>query len=757
MFRRLPAAAVALGIILAGLLLASLSLPAARAQSAPEAAPAAAVPAAAPAMTQEQVDSLLASLDDTKVRETLRSLLLSQAEATAAKPAPSTILVVRQRLEAFFGAWPRMPQALRNLATAFVDGELAGFLAYAAGLACFGGVAAWLVARAIRRSRRPRPPGSRSSAMLRALTALGGVVIRLTSLLALLAGLSLGSLLLGDHGELGQAVVSVIANEAVFLIAVFIALDVLLAPKQRAAALLNLRPLDHGKVFFNAMILTAGLTVLSAIGRLLLLYGMEKQDVLLLSVMVSSAFLLWLILLPWRWRGALQRAVATLLPKGSTAYNAIRFMPLILNFYVVAVWLAAMDSLLAGGAQASEHIVLAMLLPAVVFSMARSLSQAALAHLSVPRVTHHHAVAAGHGPPVAAADSVVDEETEIADFKRLLSSTASVFQAIWMIAGILVAVIYLWLFKINLAGVLGLEAGSFDALMQVCAVLLAAHVLYALMSATIDRRIALLDEEERPSRAKRLKTLLPLLRWLLIVVIIVMAVLISLSEFGVNIAPLIAGAGVFGLALGLGTQKLVTDIVSGVFFLIDDAFSIGDYIDVEGKKGTIEAITIRSMKLRHHLGALHNVPFGHITAVTNYTRDWAVVRLEFRLPSSTDLQLVKKIIKDIGKEIATDPELSPGILEPLKSQGVRRFEDNAMIIGVKFMAIPGTQFVIRKFVYQRIRDSFKKAGIHFADRGVVVRVDSDHAEAGAAADTAAAGAAAKAAIERATKPTEDMP
>jgi moderate conductance mechanosensitive channel len=168
-------------------------------------------------------------------------------------------------------------------------------------------------------------------------------------------------------------------------------------------------------------------------------------------------------------------------------------------------------------------------------------------------------------------------------------------------------------------------------------------------------------------------------------------------------------------------------VLSGVFFLLEDAFHIGDYVEVGQLRGTVEGISLRSLKLRHHRGAIHTLPFGQIKALTNLTRDWSLMRLEFRVAPDTDLGLVKRVIKDIGKELEADPEMGSSFIEPLKSQGVRRVEEDAVIIGIKYVTKPGEQFVIRREAYQRILRAFKANGIDLVGRGVVVRVDDAQA------------------------------
>ena len=214
--------------------------------------------------------------------------------------------------------------------------------------------------------------------------------------------------------------------------------------------------------------------------------------------------------------------------------------------------------------------------------------------------------------------------------------------------------------------------------------------------------------EEMGSGGSRSETLMLLLRKFLMIVMFSILGLLLLSSMGINIGPLLAGAGVVGLAIGFGAQTLVRDIIAGVFFLMDDAFRVGDYIETGSMKGRVEHISIRSLRLRHPRGMLITVPFGDMQSVTNYTRDYVIMKLDFRVRYDTDVEKVRKIVKKINKEIQKDPELSKNLLDKIKSQGVREMDDSAMIMRVKFMCVPGEQFVLRREVYRRIQEAFQK-------------------------------------------------
>lgn len=257
--------------------------------------------------------------------------------------------------------------------------------------------------------------------------------------------------------------------------------------------------------------------------------------------------------------------------------------------------------------------------------------------------------------------------------------------------------------------------------------------------------------------ASRLSTVLPILELTSKVLIAVVFTLLAIGNLGIDITPLLAGAGIAGLAIGFGAQKLVTDIVSGVFFLVDDAFRLGEYIEIGGTMGSVEKISIRSMQLRHHNGPVHTIPYGEIPQLTNFSRDWVIMKLKFMVTFDTDPNRVKKIFKKIGAEMLEHPELGNDFMQPFKSQGVMDINDVGMIIRGKFMAKPGKQFMIRKEIYNRVKAEFEANGIEFARREV--RVDIPGLEQGhdlspeeEASVTAAATSAAQQAIQSGTDP-----
>jgi small-conductance mechanosensitive channel len=250
------------------------------------------------------------------------------------------------------------------------------------------------------------------------------------------------------------------------------------------------------------------------------------------------------------------------------------------------------------------------------------------------------------------------------------------------------------------------------------------------------------DEDDGEARvASRLTTVLPVLRILLGITIVLMAVLVALSQLGVNIAPLLAGAGVVGLAISFGSQALVRDIVSGIFFMTDDAFRVGEYIDTGKLKGTVDKISLRSVRLRHHNGQVHTIPFGQLTSITNFSRDWQTVKFNVRLARDTDIEVVRKTVKKIGLEMMQDPELAKELLQPLKLQGVADIADNALIVRMKFTARPTKPSWVQREALKRVYKVFGEKGIEFASSTITVQAAGTAALPPEALGGAAASAA----------------
>jgi small-conductance mechanosensitive channel len=252
------------------------------------------------------------------------------------------------------------------------------------------------------------------------------------------------------------------------------------------------------------------------------------------------------------------------------------------------------------------------------------------------------------------------------------------------------------------------------------------------------------DEDAAQPVATRLGTVLPVLRGVVLGAVVGLTILLLLARLGVDIAPLLAGFGILGLAISFGSQALVKDIVSGIFFMAEDAFRVGEYIDTGRLKGTVERISIRSVRLRHQSGQIHTVPFGQITAVTNASRDWATVKFNIRLDRDVDIEKARKAIKKVGIAMQEDPDLKEDIIQPLKMQGIADIAENALVVRLKLTSTPSRASYLQREGTKRIYVALTEAGIPFASNAVVVR-GGDREDGAAAASGLAAAQARQAA------------
>jgi len=259
-------------------------------------------------------------------------------------------------------------------------------------------------------------------------------------------------------------------------------------------------------------------------------------------------------------------------------------------------------------------------------------------------------------------------------------------------------------------------------LIGVATLALLTHVVWITVRTAVDQRLSRIrppGPQHEPDEHSRLLTLLPLLRVTAAVLLIVMLILSSLWALGIEITPVLAGAGVVGLAIGFGAQALVRDVIAGVFYLAEDAFRIGEYVEAGGNtKGTVERITLRSVALRHHNGPLHFVPYGALGTVRNTSRDWVIEKFNLPLPIDVDSEKVRKLIKKVGEEMMVDSHFGPLMMEPLKGK-LYRVDPGVKIFRCKFRTAPGRQFDVRGEAYKRIEEALNKMGVRFAEGRVL--------------------------------------
>ncbi|MBI5165191.1 MAG: mechanosensitive ion channel [Magnetospirillum sp.] len=261
------------------------------------------------------------------------------------------------------------------------------------------------------------------------------------------------------------------------------------------------------------------------------------------------------------------------------------------------------------------------------------------------------------------------------------------------------------------------DAGQrvFASGLTIAGVLVAAAVAWLVISGAITRVLSNLDSAEcwGDCRAARARTLLPLARNAVLALLVAMVVLIVLSELGVNIAPLLAGAGVVGIAIGFGSQKLVQDVITGAFILFENTISVGDVVKLDGHGGMVEQMTIRTIKLRDLSGSLHTIPFSNVGTVVNLSRGHAFAVFDLGVAYSEDSDRVMAVLAALGAEFAADAAFGPLLLEPLEVMGIVRFDASAVVIRCRFKTLPLKQWPVEREFNRRIKRRFDELGIEF--------------------------------------------
>jgi len=657
----------------------------------------------------EKVQELLKLLDDPEIRTWLARQSPSAEEASV--PAAAQITdwdeAIRNHLAAMRAAFLRIPDeaanAARTVRTEINNRGFAAILALFAALVALGLGAEWLLKRVLQKNPRQQAGLRSAPGDARAARFLAGLAP-----LVVFSIVSIGVFLAFEWPPLLRRIilmylVAVVAARVVMAIG-----RALLAPgSDPDSARFRLIQVDDAEAHFWYRRLAAFVSFFMAgwaTVSLLPLVGFSPNVVRLLTYMLGIRLVFLAVEAVWRRPGQ---------PSAVYRSNVVNWFLTIYLAALWAVWAAGLTGIFWVG-------LYALLLPKAV----------RIAGL--------------------AAESLAEN--------RERASMASSVRNVLIVRGvralvILIAVLWLGLMLRLHPGTLAEDNTAVTQLMrgalQGIITLLVADLLWQLAKAYIDRKLEIAATDEQVDAAEaarrgRLRTLLPIFRNMLAVLIAAVAVLTVLAELGVQIAPLIAGAGIFGVAIGFGSQTLVKDVISGVFYMLDDAFRVGEYIQSRSYKGTVESFSLRSVRLRHHRGPVFTVPFSELGAVENMSRDWAIDKFVISVTYDTDINKVRKLLKGIGAQLLEDPELGPQIIQTVKMKGVEQFGDFGMDLSFAMTTKPGQQTVIRRRAYNMIRDTFAANGIEFAQP--TVQVGSDEKQAAAAAASSAARTRKKAAL-----------
>jgi small-conductance mechanosensitive channel len=243
----------------------------------------------------------------------------------------------------------------------------------------------------------------------------------------------------------------------------------------------------------------------------------------------------------------------------------------------------------------------------------------------------------------------------------------------------------------------------------------------------VSRRMVVMVSANKtdPEVLKRSETLGSVIRYVLTVVILVVAAMMVLKEFGIDIGPVIAAAGVVGLAVGFGAQNLVQDVISGFFILLEDQIRVGDVVDVAGKAGVVEKVNLRMTILRDLQGSVHFIRNGHIDVVTNMTKEYSFYLFEIGVAYREDIDEVIEVVREIDEELRNDPEYRDDILEPLEVLGLDKFGDSAVVIKARTKTMPIKQWRVGREFNRRMKKKFDEKNIEIPFPHVTLYIGKD--------------------------------
>jgi small-conductance mechanosensitive channel len=227
----------------------------------------------------------------------------------------------------------------------------------------------------------------------------------------------------------------------------------------------------------------------------------------------------------------------------------------------------------------------------------------------------------------------------------------------------------------------------------------------------IQQHLERLQREAQVAKSARLRTLLPLLRSTLLVTVAIVAGLVVLSEIGINIAPLLAGAGIMGVAIGFGSQKLVQDLITGIFLLLENAMQVGDWVTVSGLSGNVEALSVRTIRLRAADGSVHIIPFSAVTSVTNVNRGLGNAAVNVTVDYAEDTDRVSAELKAIVAGMRAEPAFSAQMLSDLQLWGVDKVDGASVTIAGQVVCTDSGRWSVQREFNRRMKKRFQELGI----------------------------------------------
>lgn len=673
----------------------------------------AAEPAKAPAQTEtKDLERLVNTLEDPAKRDAfiadLKTLISAQkgAKEPAAQPVGSQLLeAVSGKVESAgkeladaAATLIDLPQLWATLQQMMSDPEsralwLAVLLKLVAILAA-GLAGEWLAQLAMRRPRAAIETQTTDGFWVHLVFVLLRTVLDIVAI-AVFAAAAYGMMTLTAPAHQGQVIAIALINASVIARAVTAIARMLLAPR---VAKMRLIPMTDETANYSYVWIRR-LTNLCAYGFLLLnaalALGLATPAYLLLLKLLGLLVGLLLIMLVLQNR---HPVAARIRGNGDGALRQVRhrladiWHILLIIYLVVTYGVWVLD--LPGG---FEYVLRASVLTIIIVAIARGLMEVikrgvnrafALSEEQKKRFPGLEARANRYLPMLLTA------------VKAVLSLIAAV--AVLEVWGV---DIFAWL-----SGPVG--QAVLQRVATIILIIAVALIVWEVVSAAIEQYLAGKDRDGNTvTRSQRAQTLLPLVRNVVFVVLAVMVILTVLSELGINIGPLIAGAGIVGLAVGFGAQTMVKDFITGFFILIEDTVAVGDIVELGGHSGKVEAMSIRSIQLRDFSGQVHRIPFSEVTTTVNKSKDFSFATFDIGIGYSEDIDRCIEVIRDVGAEMTADDEYASVIDGDLNIMGVQSLGDSAVVIRARIRVQPGKQFGLQRAFNRLIKIRFDKEGI----------------------------------------------
>jgi small conductance mechanosensitive channel len=265
---------------------------------------------------------------------------------------------------------------------------------------------------------------------------------------------------------------------------------------------------------------------------------------------------------------------------------------------------------------------------------------------------------------------------------------------------------------VPVSGLVSSKAGSL-IIMRVIAILITMSVVVAIIQISEFLKDYLLKERKGTKKeiTQKRKTLVPIINTAIKIAAGFIGGIVILDQLGVNTTPILAGAGIVGLAVGFGSQTLVKDLINGLFILFEESVRVGDYTDLGKKDGTVEAVGLRTVRLRDLSGNFHVVPNSSIDIITNMSKDFSRTVIDVGVAYKEDVDEVMEILREIGEEMRNDPKYAENILEPIEIFGLHKFDDSAIIIRTRMTTKPLKQWGLKREFNRRVKKVFDERGI----------------------------------------------